>query len=105
MIRRGATLPNTRVWQGEHDITVIDSEAIYMYHRLCGGLMMIHRLDGTPATDWELSCYCYYHPAPLDTQSLLKEVYQSVAKCETVSDARRVIESIAAREEMAEQRV
>jgi hypothetical protein len=97
------------VWEGEYDLTIITNNMIFVYHRICGGLMMKHRLsDESFLVEAIPPCTCYRAaPSPVTdeqtTSQVLEDVYVRLQTCETVGDVRRMVEEVASREQMREQ--
>lgn len=117
MTTRPLTKPTAKsqVFDDGDTLTIIDEAACYLYHKVCGGLLMVHPLEpiSVSTTFREvqmisrgliLPCRCY-RPAPEETytvQQLLTDIYMALAQCETVADVRLMIKEMSSREEMRE---
>jgi hypothetical protein len=103
----------TQIYDDQENLTIIDHDACYLYHKYCGGLLMAHPL-APPETAMVFremhevarstirSCQCFSKPQKDNTQQLLANIYVSLGACKTIEDARIMIKEFASQEEMRE---
>lgn len=105
----------TKIYDDTETMTIIDQDACYLYHKYCGGLLMVHPLvlPTKPERFRETQmlvrgiirlCRCV-QPAPEETyttRQLLAEMYIALAQCHTMEDVRLMVKEMASREEMRE---
>lgn len=115
MTTRPLTKPTARsqVFDDGESLTIIDDAACYLYHKVCGGLLMVHPLEpisiSTTFRETQMiarglipMCRCY-KPEQEETytvQQLLTDIYMALAQCNSVADVRLMIKEMSSREEM-----
>lgn len=105
----------TQIYDDTETMTIIDHDACYLYHKYCGGLLMVHPLvlPTKPERFRETRmlvrgivrlCRCV-QPAVEETyttRQLLADMYIALAQCHSMEDVRLMVKEMASREEMRE---